>query len=133
VRDEKLRYITDLDQDENGHITMNGMGLVRAERVATAFMWVNRNVFTDLVGAHPEWGYYDQRADKQLSAVFDFKVTPEGYIGEDFLFCDRAREAGYEVWIDPTITLGHMGVQEYVGNFGEDVLYPMVDHEEGLV
>lgn len=133
VRDTNLRYITDLDYDDNGNITMNGMGLVRAERVATAFMWVNRNVFTDLIGAHPEWEYYDTRADKKLSAVFDFKVTPEGYSGEDFLFCDRAREAGYEVWIDPTITLGHMGVQEYVGNFGEDVLYQMVDHEEGFV
>jgi hypothetical protein len=22
--------------------------------------------------------------------------------------------------------LGHMGVQEYVGNFGTDVLYPMI-------
>jgi hypothetical protein len=58
--------------------------------------------------------------------VFDFKVTREGYIGEDFLFCDRAREAGYEVWVDPSITLGHMGVQEYVGNFGKDILYPMI-------
>lgn len=126
IRDTNLRYIADLDHDENGELTMNNMGLVRAERVATAFMWVNRKVFEDLVESHPEWSYYDTRADKTLSAVFDFKVTPEGYIGEDFLFCDRAREAGYEVWIDPTITLGHMGVQEYTGNFGNDVLYPMV-------
>lgn len=126
VRDVNKTYIADLDHDADGQLTMNGMGLVRAERVATAFMWVNRKVFEDLVESHPEWSYYDKRADKDLNAVFDFKVTPEGYIGEDFLFCDRAREAGYEVWIDPTITLGHMGVQEYEGNFGHDVLYPMV-------
>jgi hypothetical protein len=61
-----------------------------------------------------------------LNAMFDFLVTDEGYIGEDFLFCDRARELGFEVWVDPTITLGHMGVQEYVGNYGEDILYPMI-------
>lgn len=126
VRDINKTYIADLDKDEGGQLTMNGMGLVRAERVATAFMWVNRKVFEDLVEQNADWTYYDKRADKNLSAVFDFKVTPEGYIGEDFLFCDRAREAGYEVWIDPTITLGHMGVQEYEGNFGHDVLYPMV-------
>lgn len=126
VRDVNKTYIADLDYDENGDLTMNGMGLVRGERVATAFMWVNRKVFEDLISANPEWVYYDKRAGKNLHAVFDFKVTPEGYIGEDFLFCDRAREIGYEVWIDPTITLGHMGVQEYTGNFGEDILYPMV-------
>jgi GT2 family glycosyltransferase len=45
-------------------------------------------------------------------------------IGEDFLFCDRAREAGFEVWVDPTIKLGHMGVIEHKSDFGEDVLYP---------
>jgi hypothetical protein len=58
--------------------------------------------------------------------MFDFMMAEEGYIGEDFLFCDRAREHGFEVWVDPSITLGHMGIQEYVGNFGNDVLYPMV-------
>jgi hypothetical protein len=46
------------------------------------------------------------------------------------LFCDRAREHGFEVWIDPTIKLGHMGVQEFEGNFGADVLYPMIAPEE---
>lgn len=126
VRDVNKTYIANLDYDENGELTMNGHGLVRATHVATAFMWVARPVFEDLVAMHPEWTYYDKRAGKDLSAVFDFKVTREGYIGEDFLFCDRAREVGYEVWIDPSITLGHMGVQEYTGNFGNDILYPMI-------
>jgi GT2 family glycosyltransferase len=126
TRSEDKVYITDLDYDENGQLTMNGMGLVRAKRVATAFMWVQRGVFEKLVAENPDWTYFDKRAGKDLSAVFDFKVTREGYIGEDFLFCDRVREAGYEVWIDPTIKLGHMGVQEYKGAFGSDVLYPMI-------
>ena len=52
-------------------------------------------------------------------------------MGEDFLFCDRARELGYEVWIDPTIKLGHMGIHEYEGDFGNDVLYPMVNPIQG--
>lgn len=126
VRDPKATYIADLEYDENKELTMNGRGLVRATRVATAFMWVNRPVFEDLVNAHPEWDYFDHRSGKMLNAVFDFKVTHEGYMGEDFLFCDRARGLGYQVWIDPAITLGHMGVQEYVGNFGTDILHPMI-------
>lgn len=130
VRDVKPIYITDLDYDENGQLTMNGMGLVRAKRVATAFMLVRREVFETLVKEHPEWNYYDERTKRTLNAVFDFKLTDGGYIGEDFLFCDRAREHGFEVWIDPTITLGHMGVQEYTGNFGKDILYPMIAPEQ---
>lgn len=126
TRNENKVYIATLDHDENNDLTMDRMGLVRARRVATAFMLVRREVFETLVREHPEWQYDDQRSKRRLTALFDFMLTEEGYMGEDFLFCDRAREHGFEVWIDPTITLGHMGVQEYMGNFGNDVLYPMV-------
>jgi hypothetical protein len=130
IRSEDKVYIATLDYDENNELTMNHMGLVRARRIATAFMMVRRDVFTTLVDAHPEWNYYDKRTDRTLNAVFDFKLTDEGYMGEDYLFCDRAREHGYEVWIDPAIKLGHMGVQEYMGDFGAEVLYPMIAKPE---
>lgn len=126
TRSTEKVYIGTLDYDENNELTMNGMGLVRATRVATAFMMVRRDVFETLDAAHPEWRYYDERSKRTVPCIFDFMKTEEGYIGEDYLFCDRAREHGFEVWIDPTIKLGHMGVQEYEGCFGTDVLYPMV-------
>jgi hypothetical protein len=31
-------------------------------------------------------------------------------VGEDVYFCDKAREAGYEIWCDPTIKIGHIGL-----------------------
>jgi hypothetical protein len=133
VRDAKKTYIADLDHDENGDLTMNAMGLVRGKRVATAFMLIQRSVITDVMAANPDWNYFDKRCGKEVPALFDFKLTAEGYIGEDFLFCDRTRELGYEVWIDPTIALGHMGVQEYTGHFGEDILYPMVAPQKDVV
>ena len=130
TRSDNKVYIASLDYDDNNDLTMDNMGLVRARRLATAFMMVRRDVFTTLVDAHPEWSYYDTRTDRTLSAVFDFKLTDEGYMGEDYLFCDRAREHGFEVWVDPTIKLGHMGVQEYMGDFGAEVLYPMIAKPE---
>ncbi len=126
TRNESKVYIATLDYDENQELTMNGMGLVRAKRVATAFMLVRREVFVTMTEAHPEWQYYDTRSNRMIPCLFDFQLTEEGYMGEDFLFCDRARELGFEVWVDPSITLGHMGVQEYTGNYGQDVLYPMI-------
>jgi hypothetical protein len=126
TRSTTKTYIGTLDRDEDGQLTMNGMGLVRAKRVATAFMMVRRDVFETLNEAHPEWRYYDERSERTVPCMFDFMLTEEGYIGEDYLFCDRAREHGFDIWVDPTIKLGHMGVQEYEGEFGKDVLYPMI-------
>ena len=62
----------------------------------------------------------------EIQSFFDFKSTPDGYVGEDYLFCDRVHEIGMEVWIDPTIKLGHMGIHEFEGSFGEDWLYPHI-------
>lgn len=124
TRTVEKSYIARLNHDPAMRLTFDSMGLVRAERVATAFMLIRREVLTTLRDEHPEWVAYDPRVGKDISSIFDFKSERSGYVGEDFLFCDRAREHGFEVWIDPTIKLGHMGVQEYMGDFGNEVLYP---------
>jgi len=141
ARKTKLTYITTLDQDDN-HLIMNGKGLVRAHRVATAFMLVQRKVFETMKEAHPEMCYKEDQSrlvegapelpGEMQHAFFDFKVTPEGYVGEDFVFCDRARELGFEIWIDPTIKLTHQGIVDFESDFGKDILYPMITPVDSL-
>lgn len=126
ARKKEKVYFSMLDVDENKNIIMDKMGLVRALRAGTGFMMIRRHVFETLKEAHPEWAYHDHNTGKTLHSFFDFKSTPEGYLGEDFLFCDRARQHGYQVWVDPTIKLGHMGVEEFHGSFGEEFLYPLL-------
>jgi GT2 family glycosyltransferase len=127
ARKKGKTYISTLDTDEDENILMNYMGLVKAKRVATAFMIIRREVFEKLYEAHPEWRYHDEKkVGDEITAFFDFALKDGTYIGEDFLFCDRARELGFEVWIDPTIKLGHMGMEEFAGAFGEDYLYPLM-------
>ena len=127
ARKKGKTYISTLDTDEEENILMNYMGLVKAKRVATAFMIIRREVFEKLRDVHPEWVYHDEKkVGDEVIAFFDFALKDGQYIGEDFLFCDRARELGYEVWIDPTIKLGHMGMEEFAGAFGEDYLYPLM-------
>ena len=127
ARKKGKTYISTLDTDEEENILMNHMGLVKAKRVATAFMLIRREVFEKMYEAHPEWRYHDEKKiGDEMIAFFDFALKDGNYIGEDFLFCDRARELGFEVWIDPTIKLGHVGVEEFAGAFGDDYLYPLM-------
>jgi hypothetical protein len=117
-------FFSMLDEDENGQITIDKMGCVKAKRVGTGFIMIRRDVFESIRDNHPELVYMDQNSEKKLHCFFDFQCTPNGYIGEDYTFCDRARERGFTVWIDPTIKLGHMGMHEFEGDFGNDYLYP---------
>lgn len=38
------------------------------------------------------------------------------YLGEDFMFCERARQCGYRVMVDTTIRLQHIGMFGYTWN-----------------
>jgi hypothetical protein len=126
ARKKEKVYFSSLDQDEDNNIIMDRMGLVKVKRVGTGFIMIQRSVFETMRDAHPEWKYMDQNTGKMLQSFFDFKSTPDGYVGEDYVFCDRAHEHGFTAWVDPTIKLGHMGVMEYEGSFGEDFLYPLL-------
>lgn len=46
---------------------------------------------------------------------FSFGRNSEGQnvIGEDGWFCNTARDAGYDVWVDPTIKVFHLGEYGY--------------------
>lgn len=42
---------------------------------------------------------------------FDFKYLPTGQCekGEDWFFCEKAKEYGFETWTEPRIKVGHLG------------------------
>ena len=126
ARKKEKVYFSNLYQDEDNNVLMDVMGLVRVNRVGTGFMMIRRDVLETMRDNHPEWKYHDQNTGNTMYSFFDFLSTPDGYVGEDFVFCDRALEHGFTAWVDPTIKLGHMGVMEYEGAFGEDFLYPLL-------
>jgi hypothetical protein len=50
--------------------------------------------------------------DKLAKPYFRFEVDDkEQIVGEDYVFCDRAREAGFRIWCDAALSreIGHIG------------------------
>ena len=125
-RGGKTSFFTDIDYDDAGQVTFDD-GLLRVRRVGTGFMLIRRHVLEKLIELHPEWRYHVDTEDTHHYAVFDFKATPQGYTGEDYLFCDRVREAGFKVHLDPETNLGHYGSQEFTGNFQKEVVEPFLN------
>lgn len=68
--------------------------LQKVHSVATGFMLINLAVFSTL--KHP-WFFWESDENGGVKT------------GEDMWFCDRAREAGFEVWVDLGIPVGHIG------------------------
>jgi SAM-dependent methyltransferase len=78
---------------------------------ATGFMAVHRRVLDVLMPAMPLCHANQPHSFKPLflPMVID-EVEPVGhiYLSEDWAFCERARAAGFKVWLDRTILLGHL-------------------------
>ena len=51
---------------------------------------------------------------------FGYMFTPIGNVGEDIAFCWRARQCGYKILADPSISLGHVGQTIYSKAFFEN-------------
>lgn len=64
--------------------------------LATGFMLINMKVFEKI---KPPWFYFGNFHGRSM--------------GEDVYFCRKAHDAGFKIWCDPTIPLGHVGDYYY--------------------
>lgn len=89
---------------------------VEIRYAATGFMAVHRRVIDALVETLPlchqnqAWAYWPMFTGFTVE-----EPDPVGYadLSEDWAFCQRARDLGFKVWLDPTIRLGHQGQVEF--------------------
>jgi hypothetical protein len=90
-----------------------GAAPVRVKRVGTGFLRVERRVFEDLIasGACPA-STWDGRA---VHHFFPTGVLDGEFLSEDFYFCELARRAGHDIYLDPRIRLKHAGRILYTG------------------
>lgn len=120
------KFFLDFYLNEKKELEFDEHGLMRVESVATGFMLIRRHVIEHMYEAHPEWAYSIGDEGEMEIAVFDFAIIDGQYIGEDYLFCRRAREEGFKIYLDPDISLPHIGTQEFTRNFAEDALKPLL-------
>lgn len=82
---------------------------VEIEYAATGFLAVHRRVLDAMIPTltlcHPDqvWSFWP---------MFQPMVAaPRGldeYLSEDWAFCQRARDLGFKVWLDPSVRIGHL-------------------------
>jgi hypothetical protein len=96
--------------------------LFTLDTAATGFLMFKRQVYEDLIAAHPETHYVDdvglgKQYEEHMYAIFDCVIDEKGhYLSEDWTFCRRAAKLGYEIWADGRVLLNHIGSHEFVGN-----------------
>ena len=65
-------------------------------------------------------GFHHECKTEQFYPLFDYIYSEElkYKFGEDYSFCIRWRDIGGQVWVDPEIEMGHIGLKCFQGHFG---------------
>lgn len=98
---------------ENKRMEVSEKKLLEMEYIPAGFMLLKRCVLEKMIQHFPELYYEPKDASLKHTAghcLFDTEVWDGEFWGEDYVFCRRARQAGFRIWIDPQIALNHAGV-----------------------
>lgn len=94
-------------------------GLVEVEGVPTGFLKIRRRVLETLyhtVSKHRSRD--DGYGRKLIPVIFERTLNGLSRRGGDYEFCRKAREAGFKIYVDPLMQLGHQGTKLWTGCVG---------------
>jgi hypothetical protein len=96
--------------------------LLEVKRLGTGFMCIKRHVIEKMFEEYKHLKYTDSigldpKFDEYKYALFDTAIDESGtYLSEDYVFCDRWKKMGGEIWTDLSIILGHVGYYKFKPN-----------------
>lgn len=122
-----LKFGSD-EERQKGQIHLRE-GLMEVVDGGTGFMLIKRSVIEKMIKHYPELAYKNDAHEVKLDgttsfdtvntnyALFDTMIDTEDkrYLSEDYAFCRRWQEIGGRVWLDPFITLNHVGNHIFQG------------------
>jgi len=86
--------------------------LLEVDGLGTGFMKISRFALEKLWEMSES--YRSQDDDQRM--VCDIKVENGELISEDYIICNKWQSLGYKVWMDPTITINHIGTKKFKGD-----------------
>lgn len=108
-----------LERDARELRVGEGGGLTRVRYVGAGFLLTRRAVYMDIAQTF-SLPVCNTRFGVPIVPYFLPMVIPEQataggywYLGEDYAFCERARQAGHAIMVDSAIRLGHVGTYVY--------------------
>ncbi len=91
-------------------------GFVKVSTAGTGFMVIKREVFEKMIAEFPDIAYDEDLPEAKGQTRWDFfsmGVVSRHYLTEDWFFCVRARELGFDIWMDAMNHVKHEGLISY--------------------
>jgi hypothetical protein len=112
ARGERVFLFRGVYEGENKRMVISEKKLLEMQYIPAGFMLLKRCVLEKMIDFFPQL-YYEPKEESLKHTkgycLFDTEIWDGEFWGEDYVFCRRARQSGFRIWIDPLITLDHAG------------------------
>lgn len=94
-------------------------GLLEVDGVPAGFMKLSRKQVTEMIDKYPSLEFVCTGAPNDIAwALFSDYWIGKAKLGEDYAFCQRWKDMGGKIWVDPEIKMGHVGYKTFNGHLG---------------
>jgi hypothetical protein len=101
-------------EDDGRIVQCPETNLLKMNYIPAGFMLFTRDVLIKLRDKFKDL-YYEPKDSRNTSGkgycLFNTEIWNGEFWGEDYIFCKRLKEAGIDIWVDPTIQFDHAGVK----------------------
>ncbi len=128
ILDWVINMLPGEERDENG--------LLKVKHIGTGgLLLIEREMIEETIRKRPEIEYrHDPSPDAVRWDLFPMHAEAGLYKSEDWFFCERARQDGFEIFVDTTIQLRHIGKIVYPLQFtlGDEECVDIMAHRYGI-
>lgn len=86
---------------------------VRVKYISNGCIMHKRKFIEDMVNHYPELLYKENETGNDRWALYQPYVYNNEYLSEDWAFCQRAIDKGYEMWMHTGVLCDHWGLQKF--------------------
>jgi len=109
-KSDRLAFSVDMPLE----VTRDELGLVEINGIGLGFTAMSRKVCAEVASGAPR--VVDTLNGREMASVFRVDAVDGKRRSEDMAFFADIRALGHKVWLDPTITPGHVGEKQWTGS-----------------
>lgn len=110
ARGEKTFLFRPCVQENDALVVDREKNLIKMNYIPAGFMLLQRQVLEKMIETHPQDKFVPKdKSNPEGYALFNTEIFEGEFWGEDFVFCRKARNAGFDIWVDPMIQFDHAG------------------------
>jgi hypothetical protein len=102
---------------EKKELWTDANGLLEVGGVPLGFAKMNRAMLEKMVAHYADLEFFCGEDKKAWALFADYRMGRVKF-GEDYSFCLRWIDIGWKVYVDPEITMGHVGYKTFRGHLG---------------